>query len=281
MFGIDVSQYQEDIDWNKLKGKIDFAILRLGWIGNKNNHTLDTKFERNYSETKRLGIATGVYVYNYCNNEETIKQGAKWALERLKNKSLELPVYIDMEDETITNLGKNKLTNLCVAFNTVIEGSGLWAGVYANRNWYDNYLNKEEIRLKYTTWIANYGLTGKDQYKGVYDMWQNSDTARIDGIDGRVDTNYLCRNLIGEIGKVTPKPEEGDEKMKIYQNGSTRENVYSDTNLSTKIGSLNPRERCDCYGIFNNRAVVRYKIDGSGNNYKIGFCKWLGEVKVQ
>lgn len=65
---------------------------------------------------------------------------------------------------------------------------------------------------------------------------------------------------------------------KVKQNGSTIENVYSDSNLTNKIGSLNKYEACDCFGIFNNRAMVRYKVDGS-NNYKIGFCKWLGGVK--
>lgn len=62
MFGIDVSRHQSVIDWNKVKGSIGFAILQLGWIGNKNNHTLDVQFERNYSECKRLGIP----VRNIC-----------------------------------------------------------------------------------------------------------------------------------------------------------------------------------------------------------------------
>lgn len=66
--------------------------------------------------------------------------------------------------------------------------------------------------------------------------------------------------------------------MKTYQNGSTSENVYSDSNCTIKIGSLNPRESCDCFGIYNNRAVVKYKVDRT-NNFKVGFCKWLGGVK--
>ena len=69
-----------------------------------------------------------------------------------------------------------------------------------------------------------------------------------------------------------------DEEVKTYQNGSTSEIVYSDTDCTKRIGSLDPRERCDCFGIFNNRAMVRYKVNGT-NNYKIGFCKWLGGVK--
>ena len=69
-----------------------------------------------------------------------------------------------------------------------------------------------------------------------------------------------------------------DEEVKTYQNGSTSEIVYADTNCTKRIGSLDPRERCDCFGIFNNRAMVRYQVNGT-NNFKIGFCKWLGGVK--
>lgn len=69
-----------------------------------------------------------------------------------------------------------------------------------------------------------------------------------------------------------------DEPVRKYVNGSTRENIYSDTELTKKIGYLNPREICDCFGIFNNRPMVRYKVNGS-NNYKIGFAVWKGGVK--
>ena len=69
-----------------------------------------------------------------------------------------------------------------------------------------------------------------------------------------------------------------DEEVRVYQNGSTSEPVYADTNCTVKIGSLDPRESCDCFGIFNNRAMVRYPVGNTGN-YKIGFCKWLGGVK--
>ena len=69
-----------------------------------------------------------------------------------------------------------------------------------------------------------------------------------------------------------------DEPVRTYQNGSTSENVYADTDCTKKIGSLNPREKCDCFGIFKDRAMVRYVVSES-SNYKIGFCKWLGGVK--
>lgn len=72
--------------------------------------------------------------------------------------------------------------------------------------------------------------------------------------------------------------ESEEEEMKIYQNGTTPEPVYADTALTNQIGELNPNEQCDCYGIFENRAVVRYKVDNQ-DNYKVGFCKWLDGVK--
>ena len=69
-----------------------------------------------------------------------------------------------------------------------------------------------------------------------------------------------------------------DEKVRTYANGSTRENIYSDSDCTNKIGSLDPWEKCDCFGIFSNRAMVRYKVNGK-NNYKLGWAKWTGGVK--
>lgn len=90
----------------------------------------------------------------------------------------------------------------------------------------------------------------------------------------------VLHNYTGFLGVLRPNDQTkigGEEEMKTYQNGSTEEIVYADTNCTVKIGCLNPREKCDCYGIFNDRAVVRYKVDGT-ENYKIGFCKWTGGV---
>lgn len=87
-----------------------------------------------------------------------------------------------------------------------------------------------------------------------------------------------------QLGLQTQPVEEkdysggSDEQVRTYVNGSTIENIYADTSLTKKIGYLNPRESCDCFGIFNGRPMVRYKVDGS-NNYKIGFAKWTGGVK--
>lgn len=89
----------------------------------------------------------------------------------------------------------------------------------------------------------------------------------------------MVSSYLEDKPKNDEKIESGsDEPVKTYQNGSTTEVVYADTACTKRIGSLDPRERCDCFGIFNDRAMVRYNVNGT-NNFKIGFCKWLGGVK--
>lgn len=91
--------------------------------------------------------------------------------------------------------------------------------------------------------------------------------------------NDVANKLGQATVNVAVVQEEGsDEPVRKYKNGSTREYIYSDTNLSKQIGYLSPYEECDCFGIFNNRPMVRYKVDGT-SNYKIGFAKWTGGVK--
>lgn len=214
MFGIDVSFWQGVINWPKVKPQIDFAILKLGNIGD-GYFKVDSRFESNYTQCKALNIPVGVYVYCYTNELSNINDNANAVVNYLKDKKIELPVYIDMEDKSIAVEGKEKLTQLVIAFNTIIEHAGLWAGVYANLNWYNNYLNKDEIKKRYTTWVAHYGVN-KDKYKGQFDMLQYASNGSITGIAGNVDVNEMYRDLIKEINgsSTTPLPaKKSDDEI--------------------------------------------------------------------
>lgn len=221
MKGIDISQHNGKIDFNKVKKQVDFVILRLGWIGNKQNHTLDTRFNEYYKECKRLNIPVGLYIYCYANSERNAESGAMWTLGKIKDLQFELPIYIDMEDSSIRNLGKNKLTNIAIAFNNVIEKAGYRTGVYANLDWFKNCLHKDILSMKYSLWIAHYGLLNKNKYKGLYDMLQYTSSGKINGISGRVDVNEMYVDLIAKPNKYV-----AGEKVKInmpvaiaYDNG--------------------------------------------------------------
>ena len=268
-FGIDVSAHNGTIDWDKVKSQIDFAILKMGNIGDGNKFWADNSFERNYNECIRLGIPVGVYVYSYTNQIENIDDCARDTLKYLNGRKLQLPIYIDMEDKEIAPEGKDKLTDLVITFNTIIEHAGYWAGVYANRNWYDNYLNKDIIKKKYTTWIATY-TSGTDKYKGEYDIWQNSSKGKINGVNGNVDTNYMYRDLIAEIGNSKQSSKEEKQPAKI-------EKKYTVGKYKVTASLLNVRT-----GAGTNYKAKTYKeltANARAQNKKLGNEKANGYLK--
>lgn len=279
-FGVDLSEHNDAIDWEKLAENIDFVILRIGWAGNKNNHTVDEKFEGYYSAAKAAGIKIGAYVYIYSNSEESAKEGAEWAVKQLAGKTIELPVYCDMEDGSLTALGKAKITSIAKAFNSVIEKAGFWAGIYANKNWFDNYLEKG-IEKRYTGWIAHY-TSGTDKYKGKFDIWQNSSDGKVDGLSGRVDTNYMYRNLFKAVdGKEHPlkDPNIGSFPVPVkWINGYSDEIVYKRNDLTEKIGTIFPYSSELCYSKAGNALLIVYNIEGT-NKHKAGFAGYRGGVQ--
>ena len=187
--GIDVSEHQDRINWAEVQNEeIDFVILRLGWIGNKENHTIDKFFKENYESCVRLGIPVGVYVYSYCETEEAAKSAAKWTSEQLKDKKITYPVFIDMEDSQIENLDVQTLTDISKTFCEELKTSGYSkVGIYANKNWLVNKLDASQLS-KYNIWLAHY--TDKTDYSGKYNMWQYTSSGTVKGIMGNVDMNY-------------------------------------------------------------------------------------------
>ena len=273
---IDISEHNGIINFKKVKDDgIDGVIIRVGWIGNSKNHTIDKKFEENYKKAKEVGLKIGFYVYSYCKSVGALRSGVDWLLNIIENRSCNLPVFLDLEDNTIKDIGSQNLTNQAVQFCKILENSGYKSGVYASRYWFLNILDINKL-LNYKIWLAEWN--GKENHTLGYkvDLWQYTSKGKVNGINTNVDMNKCLCDCVEENKE---KIKNGDDvEVKTYQNGSTPENVFADINLTNKIGSLNPKEKCDCLGIFKNRPIVRYKIDNS-NNYKIGFVEWLGGVK--
>lgn len=273
---IDISEHNGEIDFAKVRmAGINDVIIRIGWIGNKNNHTIDKNFNTNYLMAKRYGLNVGIYVYSYCKSIEALKSGSEWVKNLLINKTLELPVFLDLEDSSITSCGKENLTNHAIEFCKYFENLGFKAGVYANKDWFTRLVDPQKIE-KYKIWLAEW-FVSKPSVSYKVDFWQYTDKEKVSGINGNVDCSQ-CFYEENENSNNQNINIGDDEELKIYKNGSTPEPVYSDTNLTNKIGSLNPREQCECLGTFQNRAIVRYKVDNK-QNYKIGFVKWLGGIQ--
>lgn len=186
--GIDVSQWQGEIDWEKVKASgIDYAIIRCGWGMNDEGQD-DPMWLRNVSECERLGIPFGVYIYSYATNTERAKSEAEHVLRLVQGHRISYPIFYDMEDRTTASLGNDTLANIADTFCTIIKNAGYAVGVYANLNWWNTKLTDGRFSQWYR-WVAQWGPSCT--YTGEYTMWQYSEEGRVPGIATNVDMNYL------------------------------------------------------------------------------------------
>ena len=187
--GIDVSNHQGTVDWNKVKAAgIDFAILKVGPVYGKP----DDSFERNAAECERLSIPYGVYYYSYARSVEDANKEADRTLAWLGGHHPSLPVYYDLEDSYIlqdSNFSKDKLVQIAQTFCNRMEAVGFKAGIYANLNWFNNYLNSPSLS-GYDHWVAQYNW--RCDYAGSYSFWQYC-RGNVPGVNGPCDMNY-CFN---------------------------------------------------------------------------------------
>ena len=155
----------------------------------------------------------------YSKTTNTATKGANWVLQQIKGKSFDLPIYCDMEDNSISGLSKSTLTAITDTFNDIIKKAGYTVGVYASRYWFDSKLDKS-LRSKYHTWIAHY-TSGTNKYKGEYEMWQNSSKGKVDGVSGNVDTNYLYKNIFASTATASTPVANKQSTAPTYKKGST------------------------------------------------------------
>ncbi len=190
---IDVSKWQEDINWQDVKNSgIDYAMLRLGTQkGIDQDSVLDSYFDKNITEAQKVGIKVGVYYYSYANDIEDSKEQAEWVIENLKDYNLDLPVAFDWECWNFFNdfdISFYDLNEIARVFLTEIENAGYKAINYGSKNYMENIWSLDE----YDTWLAHY--TEKTDYTRKYIMWQFTDKGKIPGIKNKTDVNYYFNN---------------------------------------------------------------------------------------
>ena len=191
--GIDVSEFQGKIDWEKVKNSgVEFAILRCGYGMDFSNQD-DVEYERNANECERLGIPYGVYLMSYANTVEKARSEAKHVLRLIEGRKISLGVWHDIEDNRTSGaINKETLTNIINTFCNTIKNAGHKVGVYANLNWLENKIEKT-IKDNYDIWVAQY--YSKCEYEGKYIMWQHTSSGKVNGISTNVDMNILYKDL--------------------------------------------------------------------------------------
>ena len=189
--GIDVSEHQGRIDWNAVKASgIDFAILRVGFGAPSWGGRVDYQFNRNISECERLGIPYGVYIYSYAFDNQQAADEASMVINCLSGHNPRLPVYYDLEDNSIIANGRQTGIALrAQVFCNRISAAGYEPGIYANLNWFNNILTDSVFKSSsWDHWIAQYN--SQCDYTGNYSFWQYKSNGKVPGINGNVDMNY-------------------------------------------------------------------------------------------
>lgn len=224
--GIDVSSHQGTINWNNTN--VDFAIIRLGY-GDDIESQDDIHFMDNVNGCMSKQIPFGVYLYSYAKNlsgGQSIESEIAHC-KRLLSKLSQKPfcVYIDMEDSSTEYIGKSELTKYALEFCKKITEAGYKAGVYANENWFKNFLNVNEISSNgYSIWCAKYS-NAKPRIDSDFDIWQYSSSGSVLGLNGNVDMNYMyndIRNTTSVINEKTTDEIAQEVINGLWGNGNDR-----------------------------------------------------------
>ncbi len=204
--GIDVSRWNHQIDiasgeylpldWELIKNSgFDFVILKAGSTRSGKEPT----FESDYAGAKEAGLMIGAYFYTYSSDIDGVKKDAENLIKYIEGKSFEFPIYFDIEDPSLIELGKEKLTELCETFICSMQENGYYSALYTNNNWLTNILDTSRILTLFDIWYARYPETeipvwNEEKYGRRLSMWQYTQYGEIAGIDGYFDMNLCYRN---------------------------------------------------------------------------------------
>lgn len=203
---IDVSEHNGLIDWEMTKEHIDGAIIRCGYGSNYDKQD-DSKFFRNVIECERLKIPYGVYLYSYATDNEMAVSEGTHILRLLKEcNNVQLGVYLDCEE----NRQMYIVNDVIKQVRRIIEIAGYQFGIYANYNWFKNYIKAQENDL---IWLAQWEVL---QPSIECDIWQYTDCTLI---NHRIfDANKIMSDRISlkKENKEEKKEDKKEDSVKYY-----------------------------------------------------------------
>ena len=187
--GIDVSEWQDDIDFNKVKkAGCEFVMMRIGFA-HDGVLTLDKEFKANIRKAKEVGLPVGIYYYSHDKSEEEVLSVLDQIFKELDGESLELPIVFDWEnflDYQNYHISFHDLNKLYDVFEKEVKAHGYEPMLYGSRFYLTNVWRNTEKR---PIWLAHY--TYWSNYEGPYRIWQRCSWGKIDGIDPAVDFDVM------------------------------------------------------------------------------------------
>lgn len=197
IYGIDISKWQGDIDWDTLAQNKDlsFIIMRAA-----SGTGMDSMFGSYVADCKRVGIPFGLYFASKAKTVEAAKEEAALAIELAKKHKPSYPIWYDVECDYQRKLGKDVVTQIVKTWLDTVSAAGIRCGFYSNRDWLTNVFDYAKLK-GYPLWYAAYpSVAEKTLTEAAKDnrsklsfpeavIWQWSSNGKVPGIVAPVDLN--------------------------------------------------------------------------------------------
>ena len=245
-YGVDISEYDNQIDYDVFKQNIDFAIIRIGYGVERTESQRDKLIEEHYNNLK-YDIPLGAYYYGYGRTYEEGRREAENCLDYMGEKTFELPIFYDLEETRINTM------DCANGFVDRIREEGLKAGIYCMTSFYKSTLEGVDCDC---LWLAEYGSNNGEipssEPRWDYDIWQYSSRGSIDGWNRRGDVDlakdYVIDGMTPTPAPVPPTPPQPTPQGEIaeiqqwlndtYNTGIEVNNEWNDYTYSSLVSGL-------------------------------------------
>lgn len=228
--GIDVSTWQGNINWKKVKQSgVSFAMIRVGFRRlDAGTIVMDNKFLNNIKGAIANNINVGVYFFSMARNSTEALEEAKWIANVIKDYDITYPVAIDIEifnRNRLKGVSYSTMTNNALVFCKYIKSKGYTPMIYSYANAFTKYFDTAKFSGQ-RIWLAQYN--DKVTYKGNYHMWQYTSSGSVPGISGRVDMNVAYFSVTNDVTKASTVNG-------ITNTGNLEKVNFKDMNMKTSL----------------------------------------------
>ena len=219
MSGVDISHYQKGLTIRQIKDAgYEFAIIKL----TEGTWLVDSAAFDFYREAYELGFPVGCYCYSHATNAPQAMAEAAYLLEAINGFPMPCGIFLDIEEPKQLGLTHDELLNVIRGWCAGIGGKGYIPGVYSSEGTLWAKISPDELPDGCLVWVAHYGK----QPDVACDLWQSSDSGRVDGYDGPVDTDevrsaYFEALVLRGFPEREPEPDEGDAPDDEKPDGET------------------------------------------------------------
>lgn len=296
--GIDVSTYQGQPDWAKVKASgVDFAFIRAGY--GKNN--IDQRCSYNGTNTKANGVTPHFYWFSYAYSRDMVVNEANYIIAEAKKYTSNCMLAWDFEYDSMdyakkkgVTVSKSTLTNWAVAFCQTVKAAGFTPVVYANEDYVRNYIDIDSVisQTGAKLWFARYSSTIGNYGSNAY-IWQHSSTGSVPGISGNVDMNigyfdggsnpaYTLNAFVREVQAACGASVDGIAGTETLSKTVTVSATVN--NRHAVVAPLQKRLNALGYNCGTADGIAGSKFTAAVNNYQknvLGYSTLDGEITAK